>query len=95
MTGAPIVFVVDNDPAVRRVIKRLLASVGLRAELFGSAEEFRRSERPNTASCLVLDIRLPGISVGSISNVNRQRPTFRFRSSLSARMGTFRWPCGP
>jgi FixJ family two-component response regulator len=62
MTEAPIVFVVDDDPAVRRVIKRLLESVGLRVELFGSAEEFRRSERPNIASCLVLDIRLPGIS---------------------------------
>jgi len=62
MTEAPIVFVVDDDPAVRRVIKRLLESVGLRVELFGSAEEFRLSERPNTASCLVLDIRLPGIS---------------------------------
>ncbi len=62
MTEAPIVFVVDDDPAVRRVIKLLLESVGLRVELFGSAEEFRRSERPNTASCLVLDIRLPGIS---------------------------------
>jgi FixJ family two-component response regulator len=62
MTGAPIVFVVDNDPAVRRVIKHLLESVGLQVQLFGSAEEFRRSERPNTASCLVLDIRLPGIS---------------------------------
>ena len=62
MTEAPIVFVVDDDPAVRRVIKRLLESVGLRVELFGSAEEFRRSERPNAASCLVLDIRLPGIS---------------------------------
>ena len=62
MTEAPIVFVVDDDPAVRRVIKRLLESMGLRVELFGSAEEFRRSERPNTASCLVLDIRLPGIS---------------------------------
>jgi len=62
MTEAPIVFVVDDDPAVRRVIKLLLESVGLRVELFGSAEEFRRSERPNAASCLVLDIRLPGIS---------------------------------
>jgi FixJ family two-component response regulator len=62
MTGAPIVFVVDDDPAVRRVIKRLLESVGLRVELFGSAEEFGRSERQNTPSCLVLDIRLPGIS---------------------------------
>src|SRR3981081_2793701 len=62
MTGAPIVFVVDTDPAVRRAIKRLAESVGLRVELFASAEEFRRSERQNTPSCLVLDIRLPGIS---------------------------------
>ena len=44
------------------MIKRLLESVGLQVELFGSAEEFRRSERPTTTSCLVLDIRLPGIS---------------------------------
>ena len=62
MTGTPIVFVVDSDTAVRRVVKRLLESVGLQVELFSSAEEFRRSERPTTTSCLVLDIRLPGIS---------------------------------
>ena len=58
----PVVFVVDDDPSVRRAIKRLVESVGLRAELFGSAQEFLRSERPDAASCLVLDIRLPGIS---------------------------------
>ncbi len=57
-----MVFVVDDDPSVRRAIKRLVESVGLRAELFGSAQEFLRSERPDAASCLVLDIRLPGIS---------------------------------
>ena len=60
--AAPVVFVVDDDPSVRRAIKRLVESVGLRAELFGSAQEFLRSERPDAASCLVLDIRLPGIS---------------------------------
>jgi FixJ family two-component response regulator len=59
---APVVFVVDDDPSVRRAIKRLVESVGLRAELFGSAQEFLHSERPDAASCLVLDIRLPGIS---------------------------------
>jgi RNA polymerase sigma factor (sigma-70 family) len=59
---APVVFVVDDDPSVRRAIKRLVESVGLRAELFGSAQEFLRSERPDAPSCLVLDIRLPGIS---------------------------------
>jgi FixJ family two-component response regulator len=60
--ASPIVFVVDDDPSVRRAIERLVESVGLQVELFGSAQEFLRSERPNAPSCLVLDIRLPGIS---------------------------------
>ena len=59
---APIVFVVDDDPSVRRAIKRLVESVGLHVETFGSASEFMSSSRPEIASCLVLDIRLPGIS---------------------------------
>jgi FixJ family two-component response regulator len=59
---APIVFVVDDDPSIRRAIKRLIGSVGLQVELFGSAAEFLRSKRPDVPSCLVLDIRLPGIS---------------------------------
>jgi FixJ family two-component response regulator len=59
---APIVFVVDDDPSVRRAIKRLIESVGLQVEPFGSAEEFLLGKRPNAPSCLVLDIRLPGIS---------------------------------
>jgi FixJ family two-component response regulator len=59
---APIVFVVDDDPPVRRSIKRLIGSVGLQVELFGSAQEFLASKLPNVPSCLVLDIRLPGIS---------------------------------
>jgi FixJ family two-component response regulator len=58
---APIVFVVDDDPSVRRAIKRLIGSVGLRVELFGSPQEFI-NRRPDAPSCLVLDIRLPGIS---------------------------------
>jgi FixJ family two-component response regulator len=58
----PIVFVVDDDASVCRAIKRLVESVGLRVELFGSAIEFMNSSRPNVASCLVTDIRLPGIS---------------------------------
>jgi len=59
---APIVFVVDDDPSVRRAIKRLIESVGLQVELFGSAQEFLASKLPNVPSCLVLDIRLPGVS---------------------------------
>jgi FixJ family two-component response regulator len=58
----PIVFVVDDDPSVRRAIRRLIGSVGLQVELFGSAQEFLRSNRPDGPSCLILDIRLPGIS---------------------------------
>jgi FixJ family two-component response regulator len=60
--AVPVVFVVDDDPSVCRAVKRLVESVGLRVELFGSAQEFLRSERPDAASCLVLDIRLPGSS---------------------------------
>jgi RNA polymerase sigma factor (sigma-70 family) len=57
-----IVFVVDDDASVRNALKSLIRSVGLQVELFGSAQEFLQSKRPNTPSCLILDIRLPGIS---------------------------------
>ena len=57
-----VVFVVDDDPSVRRAIKRLVESVGLRVDVFGSATEFMNSSHPDIASCLVLDIRLPGMS---------------------------------
>src|SRR5579864_5274049 len=60
--AAPIVFVVDDDPSVRRAIKRLIGSVGLQAEAFGSAQEFLQNSRLDVPSCLVLDIRLPKIS---------------------------------
>ena len=58
----PVVIVIDDDPAIRRAIDRLLRSVGLRVELFESAREFLQSERPDAPSCIVLDIRLPGQS---------------------------------
>ena len=56
------VFVVDDDPSVRRAIKRLVGSEGLQVELFGSAQEFLQGWRPDAPSCLVLDISLPGIN---------------------------------
>jgi FixJ family two-component response regulator len=59
---APIVFVVDDDASVRDALSSLFRSVGLQVELFGSAPEFLRRELPDVASCLVLDIRLPGLS---------------------------------
>jgi FixJ family two-component response regulator len=61
-TAAPTVFVVDDDDLVRASIQGMLKSVGLRAETFGTAQEFLRSQRPDGPSCLVLDVRLPGIS---------------------------------
>ena len=63
MTEAhPIVFVIDDDASIRNALKGLISSVGLHVELFGSAQEFLRSSRPDAPSCLVLDVRLPGIS---------------------------------
>src|SRR5712675_1161345 len=56
------VFVVDDDASMRRSLSNLFRSVGLRVEVFGSAAEFLQSKLPDAASCLVLDIRLPGIS---------------------------------
>ncbi len=57
-----LVFVVDDDASMRESLKNLIRSVGLRAELFASAQEFFRSKRPDVPSCLVLDVRLPGLS---------------------------------
>ena len=57
-----MVFVVDDDAPMRESLKNLIRSVGLRVELFGSAQEFLRSKRPDLPSCLVLDVRLPGLS---------------------------------
>jgi FixJ family two-component response regulator len=58
----PIVFVVDDDASVRDAVKRLIASVGLRVETFGSTREFIGSKRAEAPSCLVLDVRLPDSS---------------------------------
>jgi FixJ family two-component response regulator len=58
----PIVFVIDDDVAMRATLSSLFRSMGLRVELFGSAHEFAQIKAPDLASCLVLDIRLPGVS---------------------------------
>jgi len=56
------VFVIDDDDLVRASIQGLLKSVGLRSETFGAAQEFLRSKRADGPSCLVLDVRLPGVN---------------------------------
>jgi DNA-binding NtrC family response regulator len=57
-----IVFVVDDDAAAREAIESLLRSVDLQVATFGSASEFLRSKLPDVPGCLVLDVRLPGLS---------------------------------
>jgi FixJ family two-component response regulator len=58
----PVVYIVDDDRAVREATESLLASVGLRVQSFETAQEFLRSARPNAPGCLVLDVRMPGPS---------------------------------
>src|SRR3977135_2037563 len=60
--AAPTVFVVDDDELVRAAIQGMLKSVGLRAETFESAQDFLSSKLPDGPSCLVLDVRLPGLN---------------------------------
>jgi FixJ family two-component response regulator len=57
-----VVFVVDDDAAIRESLKDLIQSVGLRVETFASAQEFLRAKRPDVPGCLVLDVRLKGSS---------------------------------
>jgi FixJ family two-component response regulator len=58
----PAVFVVDDDAAIREALDGLFRSIGLHAKTFGSAAEFLRHKLPDAPSCLVLDVRLPGLS---------------------------------
>ena len=58
----PLVFVVDDDPAIREAVTSLFASVGMRVETFESAQDFLEYRRPDAPACVVLDVRLPGLS---------------------------------
>ena len=61
-SSAKIVFVVEDDASVCRALSNLFESVGLQVEVFGSASEMLQGKLPDVASCLVLDVRLPGLS---------------------------------
>src|SRR5215475_11325767 len=56
------VFIVEDDPSMRNALKNLLRSVGLEPSVYGSAQEFLETRRPDAPSCLILDVRLPGLS---------------------------------
>jgi FixJ family two-component response regulator len=58
----PIVFVIDDDRLIRDGLQSLVRSVGLRVETFASAQEFLVAKRPDAPSCLILDVRMPGLS---------------------------------
>jgi FixJ family two-component response regulator len=58
----PIVFVIDDEAQIRDGFKSLIRSIGLRAETFASAREFMQAKRPDAPACLVLDVRMPGLS---------------------------------
>ncbi len=60
--GAPVVFVIDDDPSVRSSLKFLLSTVGLQVESLDSADSFLHKKPPDVPSCLVLDVRMPGLS---------------------------------
>ena len=61
-SGEPVVLIVDDDESMREGLEGLFRSVGLRTNVFASTSELMRSALPNVASCLVLDVRLPGVS---------------------------------
>jgi len=61
-TDPAIVYVVDDEPSIRNSTKELAESVGLRVQTFATAQEFLGSQRPDVPGCLVLDVRLPGLS---------------------------------
>jgi FixJ family two-component response regulator len=58
----PVVFVIDDDRMIRDGLQSLIKSVGLRVETFASAQDFLGAERPDAPACLVLDVRMPGLS---------------------------------
>ena len=60
--GVPVVFVVDDDSSVRDSLRRLISSVGFNVEVFPTAQAFLKARRPDAPGCLVLDVRLPGLS---------------------------------
>ena len=61
-TERPVVFVVDDDLAMREALQDLLASVGMDVRVFASPQDFMQAQRPEAPGCLVLDVRLPGAS---------------------------------
>ena len=89
-----VVHIVDDDESLRRAVDSLCRSVGLQTRTYGSAQEFLDAKREDIAGCLVLDVRLPGIS-GLISSRSWQHSASTYRSSSLRAMATSRCRSGP
>jgi FixJ family two-component response regulator len=75
-SGAPLVFIVDDDGSVRRSTERLVRSLGMRAESFASAQDLLSSGRAAEAACLILDVRMPnmdGLELQRLLSETQQR----------------------
>ncbi len=85
----PVVYVIDDDESIREALRSLLATVGLDVRTFPSTREFLDSKRPEAPSCLVLDVRLPGIS-GLDFQSELSRSDINFPIIFISGHGTFR-----
>ena len=96
--GAPLVSIVDDDPSVRRSTRRLLRCSGLRAEAFASGEDFLKSEYVAETSCLILDVRMPGIDglelQRRLGKINRQVPIVFLTARASDEEEEQAWQAG-
>jgi len=91
----PTVYVIDDDGGMRQAIQDLVESVGLRAEAFGTGEEFLKRPRTADPSCLVLDVRLPQMSGVEFQHKLAELGRACSYNLYHPRMGIFQCPSGP
>jgi FixJ family two-component response regulator len=87
-SGAPLVFIVDDDGSVRRSTERLVRSLGMRAESFASAQDLLNSRRAAEAACLILDVRMPnmdGLELQRLLSETEQRILVIFFSARATK----------
>ena len=87
-SGAPLVFIVDDDGSVRRSTERLVRSLGMRAESFASAQDLLNSRRAAEAACLILDVRMPnmdGLELQRLLSETEQRIPVIFFSARATK----------
>lgn len=76
METQPIVYIIDDDPSIRRVLRQFLSEQGLPTTLFASAEDFLAQVRPTWAGCILLDVRMPGMSGLELQTALRERDIY-------------------